>query len=261
MLRHRFLTALATPAGPSLKTASRSLSSAGCSACAAAWRQALRQRRVVAGEAGAARRDGHGGGDGAHLGGGRLAELVAARGDVARPAADVGCPGLEGPLPLLDGRRRRARRRSACSCSMSACTGSNQDRVMPSRRVVIGIAHAAPRVVERAAPGARGRAAAAAARFLARHLAVGPAHDAVELAAHGIEPRGDDGAGIARILLQAGKAGARRLLAGDQAPPEAVAEADRPDREEHIERKGDEPLAPGAAWRRRSRAASATSGR
>ena len=129
------------------------------------------------------------------------------------------------------------------SCSMSACTGSNQDRVMPSRRVLIGIAHAAARIVERPAAGARGRAAAAAARLLARHLAVRPAHHAVELAAHGIEPRGDHGAGVARILLQAGKARARRLLAGDQAPPEAVAEADRPDRQEHIERKGDEPLA------------------
>src|SRR6185436_19930518 len=95
---------------------------------------------------------------------------------------------------------------------------------------VDGVAHAASRIVERPASRARGRAAAAPARLLARHLAVGPAHHAVELPAHGIEPGGDDGAGIARILLQTGKARSRRLLAGDQAPPETVAEADRPDR-------------------------------
>ena len=41
-------------------------------------------------------------GDGAHLSGGRLAKLVAARSDVARPAANIGGSGLEGPLPLLD---------------------------------------------------------------------------------------------------------------------------------------------------------------
>ena len=114
---------------------------------------------------------------------------------------------------------------------------------MPSRSVLIEIAHAAARVVERPAAGAGGRAAAAAARLLARHLAVRPAHHAVELPAHGIEPRGDHGAGVAGVLLQAGKARARRLLARDQAPPEAVAEADRPDRQEHVEREGDEPLA------------------
>ena len=44
------------------------------------------------------------------------------------------------------------------------------------------------------------------------------------------------------VLLQAGEPRARRLLARDQAPPEAVAEADRPHGEEHVERKGDQPL-------------------
>ena len=260
MLRHRFLTALATPAGPSLKTASRSLSSAGCSAWAAACRRRSRQRRVVAGEAGCARR--------------RRRPRRRWRASRRRSTCRAGCcarrccapgRGCRRPWPRRPaGAPRRWRRRAPAalclSCSTSACTGSSQERVMPSRRVVIGIAHAAARIVERPAAGARGRAAAAAARLLARHLALRPAHHAVELAAHRIEPRGDDGAGVARVLLQAGEARARRLLAGDQAPPEAVAEADRPDREEHVEREGDQPLAQRAAWRRTSRAASATSG-
>ena len=96
MLRHRFLTALATPAGPSLKTASRSFELGRLLGLLGGLAQPLGQRRIVAGEAGRTRRDRHGVGERAHLGGRRLAELVAARGDVARPAADVGRPGLEG---------------------------------------------------------------------------------------------------------------------------------------------------------------------
>src|SRR5215471_17397940 len=110
------------------------------------------------------------------------------------------------------------------SCSTSACNGSNQARVMPS-------------------PSARRCAAAAATVLLAGHLAVRPADHAVELTAYGIEPGRDHGGRIARILLKAGKAGARCLLAGDQAPPEAVAEPDRPDGKERVEGERDEALA------------------
>jgi hypothetical protein len=47
---------------------------------------------------------------------------------------------------------------------------------------------------------------------------------------------------VPRILLQAGKAGARRFLSGNEAPPEAVAEANRPEHEEEIERQGHQAL-------------------
>ena len=103
------------------------------------------------------------------------------------------------------------------------------------------IAHGASRVVERAAPSARGGAATAAAGLLARHLAVRPTDDAVELAAHRVEARRDDGTRVPRVLFEPREPDARCLLAGDQAPPESVAKADRPDGQEQIEREGDEP--------------------
>ena len=172
MLRHRFLTALATPAGPFVEDGLAQLELGRLLGLRGRLRQALRQRRVVAGEAALPRRAPR-----------RRRRSRASR----RPSTcRAGCcarrccaraprmsdaPGLEGSAGAPRRWRRRARRRSACSCSTSACTGSSQERVMPSRSVVIGIAHAAPRVVERTAAGARGRAAAAAARLLARHLA------------------------------------------------------------------------------------------
>src|SRR5262249_42728205 len=105
------------------------------------------------------------------------------------------------------------------------------------------VAHAAPGIVERPAAGARGRAAAAAARLLALHLAVRPRDELVELSFCAPARGGDGGAPTARTLLQPGRARACRLLAGDQAPPEAVAEANRPDRQEDVEWERDEPLA------------------
>ncbi len=106
------------------------------------------------------------------------------------------------------------------------------------------IAHARRALVERAAASPGRRAAAAAAGFLARHLAVRPSDHAVELDFTASSRAAIDGAHRARP--PAGRhARARGLLAGDQAPPEAVAETDRPHREEHIEREGDEPLCAG----------------
>src|SRR5262249_24455288 len=190
--------------------------------------QPLCQGRVVAGEARRARRNGHRRRDGAHFSGRRAPELVAAGGDVACAAADVGCPGLERPLPLLDGPALEA------GGTLLELLDVGLQRLEPGARHAVAqrvdrIAHAAARIVEGPAPSTRWRAAAAATVLLAAHLAVGPADHAVELTAYGIEPRRDHGGRVARILLKAGKAGARCLLAGNQAPPEAVAETDRPD--------------------------------
>jgi CheY-like chemotaxis protein len=106
-----------------------------------------------------------------------------------------------------------------------------------------GVANAPARVVKWPLAGAGCDAATAATGFFARHLAFGPGDDVVELAAHGIEACGDDSARIACVFLQSGEAGARRFLAGNQAPPESVAESDRPDGEEHVERKRHEAFA------------------
>ncbi len=114
---------------------------------------------------------------------------------------------------------------------------------MPSRRVVMLSRTLRAGIVERSAAGAGGGAATAAACFLALHLAVGPGDDVVELRTDGVETGGDGGAGVARVLLQARKAGAGRFLARDEAPPEAVAEADRPDGEEGIEQERDDAIA------------------
>src|SRR5690606_28061288 len=165
-----------------------------------------------------------------------IAESISARRKAEHAATDLGCPLLEGPLALLDGAAADGRRCLAQVLDL----GLNGLEPRPHHAIAHrdnGVAHAHPGVVERPAPGPRRRAAAAAARLLAGHLAFGPAHHAVELRTDRIEPRGDDRAGVACVLLQAGKSGAGRLLARDQAPPEPVSEADRPDGEEDIERE------------------------
>ena len=187
------------------------------------------------------RRNGNRAGKRAHLAGGRLAELVAARSDAAGFAPDGGGPGLKRPLTL--GKVRAFRRTGALPQTIDVRLHGGQpaaNHAVPERGH--RVAHAAAGVVQRPASRPGTGAATPAAAFLPGHLAFGPGHHVVELAAHGIKTRRNRRTCIARILLQAGKAAAGRFLAGDKAPPEPVAEPDRPDGQEQIERDGDEPL-------------------